>query len=439
MAFSFPILKPHEIAACMSDLQLPFSEEELAKPTAARIIPTYEAILEFFTGINSSHFTQPNFKVVEHLEHPELHQDALTFMIFYRHLNKLFRDIGIEDFSVRDIIRPEPGRVRRIFSAIINFAKFREQRMDVFQLCAKKSEQTVEVRQAEEKRNHDIADRVNDLKLQRAEQEPQVAKLKEVNTKLIEELKELNSVKKVLSEETDELKKETKGLEEKLTNTQYLIESAKADCERLRGQIVHSPEQLKQAITELNNSVSNEKANLANVEKRIREQQNKLDAMGSVEQDLSQCLKIMEDCETELQKYRAAAQKLTAEKEGIEAKNAELNDIEMTLQQQKKLLKRAQEMVVRQQKHQQLKRGTQEQKMEELKREYAKVCEEKRANQVKVDEHNYQAAVLEEKVAELKREMEQESGLVMNDFVELRSHLESYQRSLMQQLSPGLG
>ncbi|KAI8814623.1 hypothetical protein BJ742DRAFT_766428 [Cladochytrium replicatum] len=242
------------------------------------------------------------------------------------------------------------------------------------------------------------------IALQRSEQEPQVVKLKEVNSKLIEELRELNSVKKVLSDETDELKKGTKGPEEKL------------------------------AITELNSSVVNEKANLANVEKRIREQQNKLDAMGSVEQPQNHG-RLRNGAAEVL--WRCA--KLTAEKEAIESKNAELNDLEMTLQQQKKLLKRAQEMVVRQQKHQQLKRGTQEQRMEELRREYTKACEDKRANQTKVDGHNYPVAVLEEKIAELKREMEQEAGFVAHDFLELKTNLESYQRSLMQHLVAGLG
>jgi hypothetical protein len=47
--------------------------------------------------------------------------------------------IGIDDFGLKDMTKPEPGRVRRIMSAVINFAKFREERMDVLEEYTVKS------------------------------------------------------------------------------------------------------------------------------------------------------------------------------------------------------------------------------------------------------------------------------------------------------------
>ncbi len=41
--------------------------------------------------------------------------------------------IGVDSFSIRDIINPNGPRLRRILSAIINFAKFREDRMVLFE------------------------------------------------------------------------------------------------------------------------------------------------------------------------------------------------------------------------------------------------------------------------------------------------------------------
>ena len=40
--------------------------------------------------------------------------------------------VGITDFSIRDIIKPDATRVKKILSAIINFAKFREEQLPVF-------------------------------------------------------------------------------------------------------------------------------------------------------------------------------------------------------------------------------------------------------------------------------------------------------------------
>ena len=56
---------------------------------------------------------------------------------------KLMTKVGVEDFSLRDVLKPESPRVRRIFSAVINFAKFREERTGVFELCNQKSVRTM--------------------------------------------------------------------------------------------------------------------------------------------------------------------------------------------------------------------------------------------------------------------------------------------------------
>ena len=44
----------------------------------------------------------------------------------------LMTNVGIPDFSIRDLIKPDALRVKKILSAIINFAKFREEQLPVF-------------------------------------------------------------------------------------------------------------------------------------------------------------------------------------------------------------------------------------------------------------------------------------------------------------------
>lgn len=38
----------------------------------------------------------------------------------------------MHDFSMKDLLAPEPKRVRRHLSAVINFAKFREERLVMY-------------------------------------------------------------------------------------------------------------------------------------------------------------------------------------------------------------------------------------------------------------------------------------------------------------------
>lgn len=42
------------------------------------------------------------------------------------------RDIGLDSFSVHDVLKPEASKVVVILSAVINFARFREEKLTLF-------------------------------------------------------------------------------------------------------------------------------------------------------------------------------------------------------------------------------------------------------------------------------------------------------------------
>jgi kinetochore protein Nuf2 len=52
--------------------------------------------------------------------------------------------VGIHDFNMRDVLKPEHMRFRILLSAVINFAKFREEQLGVFEELSKKSSLTAE-------------------------------------------------------------------------------------------------------------------------------------------------------------------------------------------------------------------------------------------------------------------------------------------------------
>ena len=46
--------------------------------------------------------------------------------------------VGVFDFCLRDLTNPDAVRLRRILSGVINFAKFREERLLFFDQCTQK-------------------------------------------------------------------------------------------------------------------------------------------------------------------------------------------------------------------------------------------------------------------------------------------------------------
>jgi len=146
--YSFPELKSSEILQCMEDLRIPLSDQELNKPNPMIVQRILENFADIFMGIPKEQFgnVQPSFGVMEMLEYPDLHMDSISLITFYRTILRLMLEVGVEDFSLRDLIRPEGPRLRLILSAVINFAKFREEQLIVFEDFSRKSEQIVEER-----------------------------------------------------------------------------------------------------------------------------------------------------------------------------------------------------------------------------------------------------------------------------------------------------
>ncbi|ORY30450.1 Nuf2-domain-containing protein [Rhizoclosmatium globosum] len=376
-SYSFPILKPSEIVACMADLQIPLSLEDLEKPSPQRMIAVFEAFTDVFMGVSRDQFVTPNFHVMEMLEHPELHQEDVTLMGFYRQLFKLVTEVGISDFSIRDLIKPEPGHMRKILSGIINFAKFREERLSVFEQCTQKSEEYVKQKAHLQEKNQEIAERVNTMRLQRAEEEPAYQRVRERNLALTAELRELKRIQTAMTGDIENLKKHKNETIEKMNNTQFLLSNCKQDCTRLRSRIVPNPEKLQQALVDMTNSIASEKASLASREKQYRELLSKMEAMTSVQQDLVMCTKLMEECEFEMKKASTAANKLASEQENTERKKQELHEVTVRETQLKRQLANITEKLGRLEKQQTMKKEANDARMKELCAEYDESVKER--------------------------------------------------------------
>jgi kinetochore protein Nuf2 len=132
---TFPPLTSAAILQSMNDLEVPFTSDDLAKPTTAKILQVFEIFTDQLMGVNQD---IQSFSV-DMLDYPEICRDSIALLGFYRQLHKLFSLIGVEQFSIRDLLKPEPARLKHILSAIINFCKFREDQLSIFEICTQKS------------------------------------------------------------------------------------------------------------------------------------------------------------------------------------------------------------------------------------------------------------------------------------------------------------
>lgn len=328
----FPELPIKVIVQVFEEMRIPMTEADITKPSPGQVQRVYETLLEMFTGTGKESYSQPSFSVMEMVEYPELHYESISLITFYRAMLNFVSQIGIDDFSLKDIIRPEMPRLKRIYSGIINFAKFREEQLVVFEKFMAQSQETVELRNNLFQQNHELKQKVDTLKAERLQEEPLIKEVKDSIAILLTQLKEFKRIQESMSNEMEKLKLERNDFSDRIANNQFILMNIKQECTKLKSRIVHSPEKLMSIIAELNSNISCERSNLSGLEKKSREVQVKLDSLLSIEHDLAKCIQMMEECDEEIRKYESSHAQVENEKSLIEKKENSIKDLDVKSQ-----------------------------------------------------------------------------------------------------------
>ena len=147
--YPFPILDADEITACMHDLDMDsctVDKVSKAKPAFAKTV--YECLAEYCMSVTREQMNQADFtslEAMDGIQNPELHEQSIPKVTYFRYMTKLMSASQINDFSLlEDVIRPNPTRFIRNVSAIINFAKFREERLETHNEMTARTAELVE-------------------------------------------------------------------------------------------------------------------------------------------------------------------------------------------------------------------------------------------------------------------------------------------------------
>jgi kinetochore protein Nuf2 len=93
------------------------------------VLRVLEKLVEATTGITREEMSQPVFAGLNVLNYAELHEESIPELAFYRAASKMMAVSCVHDFCFQDLLCPNKQRLKRHLSAVINFCKFREERM----------------------------------------------------------------------------------------------------------------------------------------------------------------------------------------------------------------------------------------------------------------------------------------------------------------------
>ena len=414
--YSFPELKGNEILQCMADLRIPLSDQDLQKPSPQTVQRVYEAFVEIFmgpqalsvvsslepglSGNNGLASDSPSAVAasVQALEHPEIHIPSLHLLAFYKQVARLMFQVGIDDFSLKDVVKPEPQRLRLLLSAIINFAKFREEQLSVWEELVGKGEEVQEEHKRLVNREDDLSAKIEAIREQRRQEEPQVNRTKEQIGGMVSELRELKRQQTALSADIDNLKSSRQSLSDNQARLQYLLSSGRQDCAKLKSRIVHSPEKLLQILSEMQANIAGEKAALQSLEKRSRELSVRQALLGNLEEGVSRSLSQLEhnnQLQAKQEELRIQLQQLTLKRESQHVQLEEMAVRQNHLQRQ---LQMAAEKLARLTSQQSMKRDEFAGRLAQLRTEYGVLSEERAKLTMKMDDTDRLVKDMEQKV-----------------------------------------
>uniref|UniRef100_UPI0031F5DABB Ipl1/Nuf2 chimera protein n=1 Tax=Saccharomyces cerevisiae TaxID=4932 RepID=UPI0031F5DABB len=130
----FPILDLQELVICLQSCDFALAtQENISRPTSDYMVTLYKQIIENFMGIsvesllNSSNQETGDGHLQE--ENENIYLDTLNVLVLNKICFKFFENIGVQDFNMTDLYKPEAQRTQRLLSAVVNYARFREERM----------------------------------------------------------------------------------------------------------------------------------------------------------------------------------------------------------------------------------------------------------------------------------------------------------------------
>lgn len=160
MMYSFPVLKNGEILQCLQELEIPISEEHLVESEKHRntVRAATERLVELCVGTWRRDETTK--------ESDPLYEDASLEIGAFCRSADLMRVCGVSDYGLKDWFWPTSKRVRRNLSAVINFAKFREEQLVEYKMLCEARDLTMaeaeeakrEAREADEEAERIAAD-----------------------------------------------------------------------------------------------------------------------------------------------------------------------------------------------------------------------------------------------------------------------------------------
>jgi kinetochore protein Nuf2 len=307
LTFEAPLLPLKDIADVFQAFGLPV--EDIKQPTPDYVRRVYAKFLEKLFDTTLDELCRSKFVNTEVFDYPELHDISIQEFEFRRNLKFLFTSIGIGDFSViADLTQPESKRFRQLASGLINFARFRQKRVDKYEEMSQESEKFTLRRDRLGQDVIDLQASLSKVNQKKNAEKSEISNLEVVNEEMAKELSKLNIKQLEIQNYNKEQKQKITELTSKNDMEKSMLETLKRENEMLKQQIVPNPELFKKKLLMLADQCEELKNQIKKVESRIVGNNKKIEANIIQKRELNKLVEFASECEKENNKLLKCAE-----------------------------------------------------------------------------------------------------------------------------------
>ncbi|TIA83938.1 hypothetical protein E3P92_01881 [Wallemia ichthyophaga] len=429
MSVVLPAFKVTELVQCLCDPQyfnLRISADDINRPTPQVVQMIYAACLDYFMGLRPESLEAPKTLLLGRMQFPELFADSVPLMMFHQHVTNLTKIAQVDFFTLQDLTRPDAARTRKILSALVNFAKFKQERQATVDGVAARSEALKERRGELAGENERLRSATAQLREQRAQDEPQAKQARVEMEQALSELSRLKQHQTVLASEIDKLKNHKGELNKAITHYQSLLHNAQQIGHTSTARLVQSPDRQKRAIADMGDELAAERAAEAGLEKRTKDLKIRLEYMDSFNNDIQACIAVLNVIEVEQGRVDGAYRHSAHLRDGIDQKQKDHTALSVRFQQLSRQVDNARERLERTQRTATEKREAIRAQMAAFRSEHEVISTERTERRKEYEGKLERNSKLEQDTRELELSHEQEMNALQSTWVTLEEQIEYY-------------
>jgi len=433
--YKFPILDASEIIEVFDALDFGISEDTLVKPTPSFMNSLIEQIIDKFLYISpfSIHKRIEETQINDTLEEESL-RNAMNIVAAKHVVYKFMCDCGVDDFSIKDISKPEPIRVRIILSAIINFARFREERMSNCDELLESSDDVIIKYKDAHNDFKEMQERASALKNEGNINGFTTESVEESSSDLEVKLKNLQSTQQKLASAHGKYKASKTSLVKELETQGALYEASEKELEKIQPYIKESPEGIRELVSKMTDSLKEEQLKLDGLEQTSKKISVTLESFQMLTQEFKSLNKLLDVSLIEVNRHEDSNSKLKELKERMEHSNDLIADYSVRISQAKWQLQHSDDRIQKLSLFYEEKMASLEKKIN-YNQERVNVLITKKADQeIDADNKRTQIEDWKGRMAELRRSFEFECKEANFELNKLESHMKLYKSEMVKKI-----